>query len=159
MSDAKEAGAPFLRISRRIRAPRERIFAAWTNPEEIPRWFGAPGNDFPSVEVDLRVGGSYRFVMEGEGGFELSLTGTYLEVEAPDRLVYSFNWDRDLPFPGGERTLETRVTVEFLDRGRETEIVLTHEGFPNDQVAGFHDAGWTVSFDRVAALVEEAPVS
>ncbi|MDQ3987544.1 MAG: SRPBCC domain-containing protein [Actinomycetota bacterium] len=154
MSDAEPAGAPVLRISRRIKAPRERVFAAWTDPEEIPRWFGAPGNDFPAVEVDLRVGGGYRFVMQAPGGFELALAGTYLEVEPPNRLVYSFGWDRDLPFPGGEQMRETRVTVEFLDRGAETEIVLTHEGFPNDDSAAFHDAGWTVSLDRLSTLVE-----
>lgn len=157
MSERTKA-RPILQLSRVIAAPRERVFQAWTDPIDLERWWGRPeGVDVPEVEVDLRVGGGYRIVMQaGPGGPIFPLTGTFIEVVPPERLVYSFRWERDLPFPGGDYTSETRVTIEFREAGDATEIVLTHEGFSNEEVKQFHNFGWERSFHLLARLCERS---
>ncbi|MGH2730469.1 MAG: SRPBCC family protein, partial [Actinomycetota bacterium] len=75
----------------------------------------------------------------------------------PARLVYTFKWERELPFPDGPYTKPSRVTVEFRDIGDDTEIVLTHEGFPSNELRDFHLGGWESSFDRLADLLHESP--
>jgi uncharacterized protein YndB with AHSA1/START domain len=154
MTTARADKQPVLKLSRVIAASRQRVFDAWTDPAAIKVWWGRPdGVAVSNVEIDLRVGGAYRIVTEIEGGYEFPLVGRFLEVEPPDRLVYSFKWEREIPLPGGDFVDETRVTVEFRDLGDETEIVLTHEGFPNDEVFEFHNFGWTLSYDRLEVLL------
>jgi uncharacterized protein YndB with AHSA1/START domain len=123
---------------------------------ECPRSFGevhkALSGQVTKVEVDLRVGGHYLILFRG-GDTEYPLTGTYLEIDEPARLVYTFKWERELPFPDGPYTKQSRVTVEFKDIGDDTEVVLTHEGFPTDELRDFH-WGWESSFDGLVALLE-----
>ena len=72
----------------------------------------------------------------------------YRLVDPPKKLVYPWRWE-DEPESG-----ETLVTVEFLDRGASTELVLTHELFPNDEASRKHEAGWTACFDKLARVVQ-----
>ncbi len=133
-----------LQLRRTFRAPRERVFQAWTTPEEMKRW-KAPGPlTTPLAEVDLRVGGKYRIHMREPDGAEHRLIGVYREVDPPKRLVYTWSWE-DSPDMG-----ETLVTVEFLDRAGATEVVLTHELFPTDEVRNQHEHGWSGCFDKLA---------
>ena len=74
-------------MTRVFNAPRRLVFDAWTRPELLRRWYGARGWSLPVCDVDLRPGGSYRFVMRGPDGAEVTLRGTYREVSPPDRLV------------------------------------------------------------------------
>ncbi len=80
---------PSLSITRTFAAPRERVFQAWTDPEELKKWWGPDGYTTPSAEVDLKVGGSYRFAMKPPGGEVFFLSGEYREVRAPEKLVYT----------------------------------------------------------------------
>jgi uncharacterized protein YndB with AHSA1/START domain len=153
---ARRVRPPVLVMTRVIRVPRERVFRAWTDADMIKQWWGRPeGVGVSEVEVDLRVDGNYRIVMTGPDGSEFPLSGKFVEVRAPERLAYSFKWERDLPFPGGDYTEETQVTVEFRDLGSQTEIVLTHEGFASAEISEFHDLGWGLSFDRLTTLCEK----
>jgi len=136
-----------VQLARTIAAPRDRVFDAWTDPEQMMQWWGrGPGMTVPAAEVDLREGGRYRIVMRGEG-LDTAAVGTFLEVNPPGRLVYSFHWEPDLVGAG-----DSLVTVEFRDLGQSTEVLLTHDGFEEPGVRGFHGVGWTVSFDRLAAV-------
>lgn len=129
-----------LRLTRRIQAPRARVFRAWTNPEVIPRWWiPFDGYSVPAAEVDLRAGGAYRITMQSPGGDVFALRGVYREVRPPERLVYTWRWDgtRDADEIG-----ETVVTVEFKDLGDTTEVVLTHAGFPGTELRARHETGW-----------------
>jgi uncharacterized protein YndB with AHSA1/START domain len=74
-------------MQRRFAAPRRLVFDAWTRPELFARWFGARGWTVPVCEIDLRVGGSYRYVMRGPAGEEMVMSGRYLEIAPPERLV------------------------------------------------------------------------
>lgn len=134
-----------LHLRRTFAAPREKVFRAWTDPEELKKWWGPPGHSTPTAEVDLRVGGKYRLGMRKlPAGDLFYLVGTYREVRPPAKLVYTWAWEAE-PELG-----ETLVTVEFLDRGDSTEVVLTHELFPNEKVRGDHHQGWTGCLDRLA---------
>ena len=133
-----------LQIRRTIAAPRERVFRAWTDPTELTRWWGPKGYEAPSATVDLRVGGRYRLAMRKlPDGEVFYLTGVYQEVRPPAKLVYTWWWETE------PELAETLVTVEFLDRGSPTEVVLIHESFPNQEIRDQHASGWNSCLDRL----------
>jgi uncharacterized protein YndB with AHSA1/START domain len=136
-----------LSLRRTFQASRERVFRAWTTPEEIKRWKGPGERTTPVAEVDLRVGGAYRVHMRSPDGSEMRLVGVYREVDPPKKLVYTWGWETN-PEMG-----ETLVTVEFLERGRATEVVLKHELFPADDVRDQHEQGWHGSLDKLDKIL------
>ena len=104
-------------ITREFDAPRRRVFEAWTNPEHVKQWYGCGEMHLVSCEIDLRVGGVYRYVLLGPDGGEHTMTGTYLEIVPPDRLVYTErHFARD--FDSGEAF----VTVTFVERDGRTKL-------------------------------------
>ena len=128
--------APTLEVRRTIRASRQRVFDAWTQPEEMKQW-SAPGPMVTSLaEVDLRVGGAYRIRMRGPDGAEYQTEGVYREVDPPKKLVYTWQW------ASGPNTEVTLVTVEFIELGDRTEVVLRHTGFLTDGARDNHEKGW-----------------
>ncbi len=132
-------------LRRTFSAPRGKVFRAWTDPEELKRWWGPDGYATPSAEVDLRVGGMYRLGMKKlPDGQIFYLTGTYREVRPPERLVYTWRWEAE-PELG-----ETLVTVEFRDLGDATEVVVTHELFLSEKARQDHRKGWSGCLDRLA---------
>ncbi len=121
-------------VRRLVRAARERVFAAWLDPVSLSRWM-CPGTVFGAdVWLDPRVGGKFRIVMRHPSG-AVEHTGEYLAIEPPSRL--QFTWIS--VNTGGEPSV---VTVEILERGAATEIVLTHRRLPPDKVEA-HRRGWT----------------
>ena len=143
-----------LRLSRTYEAPRERVFSAWTDPEQIRKWWGAqPGFTTPIAEVDLRTGGRYRLGMQPPNSDDMYIvTGVFHEVRAPEKLVYSWAWEPG--FAHGEETdVETTVTVEFIDRGAATELVLTHERHPSDEERDRHQQGRSGLLERLAEVL------
>lgn len=121
-------------VRRLIRAPRDVVFAAWLDPASLAQWMRPGDVTAVTAEVDPRVGGRFRIVMthaRGDGEHH----GQYLEIEPPSRLV--FTW-----ISSNTNFLPTVVTVEFLERGADTEMVLTHRGLPPARI-GPHQKGWT----------------
>jgi glutathione S-transferase len=136
-----------LEIRRTLAAPRERVFDAWTRAEELRKWF-APGPLTTAVaESDLRVGGHYRITMRGPDGKEHTVRGVYQIVDPPRRLVYTWKWD-DKPSAG-----ESTVTVEFNDQGGSTEVVLRHDGLPNEKEVADHNHGWLGCLEKLEKAV------
>jgi uncharacterized protein YndB with AHSA1/START domain len=134
-----------IEVRRVVRAPRELLFRAWTDADELMRWWGPMGMEPAGATVDLRVGGGYRISMRAPGGEPSHAFGTFREVEPPRRLVYTWGWE------GGEfdGLADTLVTVEFHPRGAEaTEIVLTHERLEPGAVEP-HRSGWLDTLERV----------
>ena len=143
-SAQQHEGAHSLEVRRTIRAPRERVFRAWTRQEEIDQW-GAPGPmSVPRAQVDLRVGGSYRIEMLEPDGTRHVATGVYKEVKPPERVVFTWGWDDK------SDATDTLVTVEFHERGRDTEVVLKHERFDVADHATRHQSGWTSILEKFA---------
>ena len=99
---------PRIRVSRVLPAPRERVFHAWTDAESLKRWWGPGLFTTPEAFVDLRPGGRYSLVMQPADGERLRLAGTYLEIEPPARLVYTWRWEAGVP-----DTEESLVTAEL----------------------------------------------
>lgn len=130
------AVAEKLVIRRRFKAPVERVYAAWTEPAQMKRWF-APGDmSVPIAEADVRVGGRYRVQMsEGGGGEFHTIGGVYREVVPNRRLVFTWQWE------GSD--LETLVTIELEALSAdETQLTLTHEGFDSEDTRNKHGQGW-----------------
>ncbi len=139
----EQASTRRLQVRRVFEASPERLFRAWTTPEELKRWHAPGALTTPLAEVDLRVGGTYRIHMMEPGGKEHRVSGTYRTVEPPRRLVYTWKWEDD--------PTETVVTLEFLPKGKGTELVLTHEGFAAEERRASHEHGWTAIFDKFGA--------
>lgn len=142
-----ETSAP-LRISRVFRRDRDTVFRAWTEPEQLRRWSCPPAATITEAQVDLVVGGRFRFVMESPDGARYTAFGTYREIVPPERLVYTWDWEEPDQAMG-----DTLVTVEFRDVDGATEIVLTHEGFPTEDSATGHAEGWGLCLDQLATLL------
>ncbi|HXT16259.1 MAG TPA: SRPBCC domain-containing protein [Gemmatimonadaceae bacterium] len=144
----KNSAAPSLEVRRTIRAPRQRVFDAWTKAEELKRWH-APGPLTVSfAEIDLRVGGGYRIHMREPNGTEHKVSGVYREVDPPKRVVYTWSWDDQ------SDVQNSVVTLEFHERGASTEVVLRHEGFATDKQRDSHNGGWTSIMEKFAADIE-----
>jgi len=137
-----------LRLTRVFNAPRERVWRAWTDPEQLRLWWGPRGFTAPSIEMDLRPGGRYRIAMRPPEGEIFHLNGVFQEIVPPERLVYTFQWEK----PGWDYP-ETLVTAEFRDLGGRTELVLIHERFPEEKMRNDHEGGWTGTLDRLAELL------
>jgi uncharacterized protein YndB with AHSA1/START domain len=133
-------------VRRKMPAPREVVYEAWIEPQGIREWM-CPG-DATSAEavLDVRVGGSYRIVMKGKDR-DYVHTGVYQVVEPNSRLV--FTWTQE----GNEVT--TLVTVDFLARGGESELVITHERFSEADVAKRYESGWGTIAEKLAAYLAQ----
>jgi uncharacterized protein YndB with AHSA1/START domain len=140
---------PVLEQRRVLGAPRSEVFGACTDPALLAQWWGPRGFTAPSVELDLRPGGGYRIAMQPPEGELFHLSGTYREVDPPNRLAYTFNWE-----PPDPDDRETLVTMTFEERVEETEVTVLQEGFASQQRRALHEEGWTDSLDRLQELLE-----
>jgi uncharacterized protein YndB with AHSA1/START domain len=138
-----------VRITRIIDAPREEVFRAWTEPEQIRQWWGPGEFTCPEAEVDLRPGGSYRLAMQPTAGDAFIVGGTYREVEPPVRLVYTWRWETGPAADGSESLL----TVEFHARGDQTELIVIHTEFPESHGPAPYQMGWEGGLDKFEALL------
>ena len=134
------ATGPTVRISKMMPARREDVFNAWLDAEGMRTWM-CPGDIKQTVaEIDARVGGKFRIVMHGEEN-DYEMTGEYVEIDPPARIAFTWN---SHPTVAG-----SLVTLEFHDRGEETELVLTHERLPSAEIAGQHEAGWESILEKL----------
>jgi len=135
-------------VSRTIDATREKVFDAWTKPEILQQWWGPPGHTSPSAVVDLRPGGKYRIGMKGPEGDVFYLTGTFVEIRRPEKLVYTWAWEEEQG-PGHE----SQVTIEFHASGEKTDVVVTHERLDGAESRDRHIQGWVGCLDKLVALL------
>ena len=141
-------------VTRTLDAPRETVFSAWTEPDALKQWWGPPGFTIPSAEVDLRPGGAYRIAMKPVDGETLYLSGRFVDVRPPEKLVYTWAWDED-DGPGHE----SLVTVEFKALGSlNTQIVITHERLESSDSRDRHVQGWDGCLAKLTDLVPERPI-
>lgn len=141
---------PVLRITRTFDASRERVYAAFTKPEELEKWFGPQSVKAVIHQLDARPGGAYSLTMTHPDGEEFPLSGVYREVIPGEKLVYTWIWGEG-EFAG----VETLVTLVFKDLGGKTELTLTHEMLPSSLAREKHQEGWSGSFDCLEAEVEQ----
>jgi uncharacterized protein YndB with AHSA1/START domain len=144
-------------VRRVVRASRERIFNAWTQPEQMHQWMGPVGWKVPALEADARLGGTYRIVYQGTPAPTEqepnpqertgACRGTYLEL-APNEVI-RYSWIAD--WAPGEDTV---VTVRLSDAEGGTLVELTQETFKKPESAANHQMGWTATLGKLAKFLE-----
>jgi uncharacterized protein YndB with AHSA1/START domain len=148
MNDHVQPNDLALQMKRVLPAPRDRIFRACTAPQELAKWWGPEGFTAPSVELDVRVGGSYRIAMQPPDGDLFHLAGEFLEVDPPARLTYTFRWEE--PDPDDR---ETTVALSLTDLGESTELALDQRVFATEARRALHEQGWTDSLTRLEEVL------
>ena len=145
-------------VKRTLNAPPELAFQAWTSAEHIQQWMRPePGMVVPVASMDVRVGGKFRIQMKTPDGEFFTAVGEFKEVKATERLVYTWDWEKDgsgAEF-GEVEGKPSLVTVEFLKRGKRTKFVLTHSRFATVESRDNHAQGWGKITDSFARFVEK----
>ena len=149
-------------ITRIFDAPRERVWRAWTDPEEFMKWWGPKTFTAPSCEMDFRVGGKYLACMKDSKGKEYWNTGVFNEINAREKIVYtdSFADDKGNKVPGSYYGMgddfppEMTVTVLFEDQNGKTKMTLKHAGMPAGEMSKMASQGWNESFDKLEAILK-----
>jgi uncharacterized protein YndB with AHSA1/START domain len=141
-----------LHLERVLDAPPERIYAAWTDPALLRRWWAAaPGWTTPEATTDVRVGGAYRLSMRGTDGIVRTVVGEYLEVDPPRRLVYTWKWvSSEYPAPDDGVTV---VSVDFIAEGTATRVVLEQRDHHDEAGRDSHGRGWRGCLDSLERLL------
>lgn len=143
-------------MTRVFDAPRQLVFDAWTKPEHLVQWFGRRGDEMTVCEVDLRVGGAYRFVWRLREGGEMGMGGVYREVVPPERLVSTEVFEGEyFEQMGGGSTINT-LTFEERD-GKTTMTITSLYGSREARDAAIQtgmEEGAAEGFDRLAELLQ-----
>ena len=137
-------------VTRIFEAPRDRVFRAWTEPDEVAAWFGPEHMDTPRerIHIDLRVGGRYELTMVRRGGGgEFSIGYDILELVKPELIVL-----RSDPMPAMGMHRPTVVRVEFHDHGAKTRMTLSDSPLPPEG-RDRAESGWNAAFDKLGAVV------
>jgi uncharacterized protein YndB with AHSA1/START domain len=129
-------------LRRTFSASRQRVFRAWIEPKALEHWLRPRGMGMTVNKLDARVGGSFRFNLENGS----SIIGTYLQIVPPEKLV--FTWSGE-----AIRDRETVVTLDFLDQGPITEVVLTHERLMTPKQRALAEGGWSSLLDALAEVL------
>jgi uncharacterized protein YndB with AHSA1/START domain len=152
MPIAKSAAGLELKIELIIRAPRERLFKAWTDPNLAVQWWGPKAYPANFLEMDVRPGGAWvgklRSVADGS---ELSHRGVFREIVEPSLISFTFAWDAE-----GERGMQTLVTLTFEDMGGHTRFTLHQTPFITAGERDGHVEGWNSALDRLEKTVGAA---
>ncbi len=136
-------------LTRVFDAPRDLVFDAFSNPELLKRWFGPRGWSMPVCEVDLKVGGGFRFVLRGPDGKDMGMRGVYQEITPPARSVHMESFD---DYPG-----ESQVTAVFVEEEGKTTLTATVR-YPSKEVRDIvlksgMEHGAAESYDKLAELL------
>ena len=133
---------PSLTLKRRLNAPPEAVYAAWTDPKKLVHWFGPDQGPVTNAETDVRVGGRFHVVFQTEDGEEHDVSGIYREVIPNEKLQFTWAW-RTMP----ER--ESLVTVIVRPDGDGSLLTLIHEQFFDEPARDRHESGWTGSLNKL----------
>lgn len=147
MVTASRVDTSILEIQRTIKAPVAKVFKAWTEPDQMNKWFGCNTADSVRISQDFKVGGEYRIDVHCTDGRTVTASGSFLEIVPNRKLVYSWN-NTSLEHPA----TDTLVSVEFIDKGDTTEISLTHSKFDRPVSVQGHSMGWGAALDKLEAF-------
>jgi uncharacterized protein YndB with AHSA1/START domain len=139
-----------IRIEREFDAPRDVVFATFTDPDLIPEWWGPRGTTTIVDVMDVRAGGSWRFVGRESDGTEHAFRGTYREVTPPARIVQTFEWE-GMP---GHVSVETAVFEDLGDRTKVTTTSIFHTPEERDGMLGSGmEGGMNDTYQRLDELL------
>lgn len=148
-------------ITRVFDAPQEHVWKAWTYPKVFTQWWGPKNFTTPVIEADLRVGGKYLYCMRSPDGKDYWGTGVYREILPMEKLVMtdSFADEQGNVVPASHYGMKGRwpkellVAVTFTEKNGKTTMTLHHKGMPSGKMRDMTAAGWSESFDKLAALL------
>jgi len=150
-ADITTPGDREIRIERVFDAPRDRVFAAYTDPELVPEWWGPRGTTTIVDRMEVRAGGAWRFVGREADGSENAFRGTYREITPPERIVQTFEWE-GMP---GHVSVETAVFEDLGDRTRVTTTSIFHTPEERDGMLGSGmEGGMNETYQRLDELLE-----
>jgi uncharacterized protein YndB with AHSA1/START domain len=141
----KAADKTSLEIKRFINAPRDRVYAAWTDPAQLKEWWGPENVRTRNFVADTRVGGKYRWDLTNQDGEDMTVFGEYRELVPGKKIVFSWKWDDDDVWENRDSV----VTVELSDRDGGTELLLKHQQLPSEESRDRHNDGWNNVLDRL----------
>ncbi len=127
-----------LEIKRFIRAPRDRVYAAWTDPAQLKKWFGPKNVKTRNLIADARVGGKFCWDCTDPEGKEVTISGEYRELQPGKKIV--FTW---------------QLKEDYFDREGGTELRLTHEKLPNEASRDDHKQGWNSVLDKLEKFLSK----
>jgi len=129
-----------LSLTRSFDADPETVFDAWLE-KSWGEWVGPPGVHGEVIQLEPKVGGSYRVVMHLPSGDTRTVGGTYKEISRPSRLVMSWKWEHE--------EQDTLITLTFRAQGKGTQLTILHEGFAAPERRDSHNNGWTGTLDKL----------
>jgi uncharacterized protein YndB with AHSA1/START domain len=137
-----------LEVRRFIKAPRDRVYAAWVDPAQLKQWFGPENVQIHDLVADVRVGGKYHWDITNAEGEKMTVRGEYRELQPGRKIVFTWQWDDDEVW----KNRTSIVTVELDDAEGGTELRLTHVQLPSEQSRDRHIEGWESVLDRLEKL-------
>jgi uncharacterized protein YndB with AHSA1/START domain len=140
-----------LKIKRIIKAPRDRVYAAWTDPVQLRQWFGPEKVQTRELNAEPRVGGKFRWDLTNLEGEEMTCLGEYRELQPGRKIVFTWQWQDDEDWEEHNSV----VTVELNDCEGGTELRLTHEQLPNEASRDGHTGGWNSALDKLEKFVSK----
>ncbi|WP_346926046.1 SRPBCC domain-containing protein [uncultured Arthrobacter sp.] len=143
-----ETGGLVLDLECTLDAPPEEVFRMLTESTELVKWWGPQNFTIPAADLSLTEGGHYRFRMAPPDGEPFHLSGEFLEIDPPWRLVYTFRWEEPTP---DDR--ETVVDLSLGTTGEATRLALSQGPFLTAERVALHRSGWTESFEKLQAVL------
>jgi uncharacterized protein YndB with AHSA1/START domain len=145
---------------RTIAAPRERVFEAFARQEQLDRWMcrDAASHTINYLQFDFSVGGGFALDIRTPDGHVYLHRSTYVEIKRPEKII--FTWKIEQTDPAGRKVMdhseESVITIELLERGKSTEVVLIHDlGAAAAKERGDYQRGWTGCLEKLAETVEK----
>lgn len=155
-ADAQSGERLTLQLKRSFASNAAQLFAFWTDPQAIKKWFvhAADVHWIEEPKMQARDGGRYSLGVARDGIEDevFRFSGTYRQVIPGKRLVFSWNWE-SLPLDGVHGPGTTVVRVEFVGQGETTRVILTQSGLPNEAACAAHERGWERCFDGMKELL------
>ena len=151
MTQAAETITETLQLKHHYQARPEQVFSAWSNAEVLGQWFGPQSHQCKVEKYDFNQGGKYRIRMiplnedhscSGEANEDSVCAGQFVEIKHNEKIIMTFNW-----VEGGADMGETLLSIELTEKNKGTELVLTHERLPNNDLRNAHEEGWTSSLE------------
>jgi uncharacterized protein YndB with AHSA1/START domain len=140
-----------LEIKRVINAPRDRVYAAWTDPVQLKQWFGPENVRTRDLIADARAGGEFRWDLTNADGEEMTMRGEYRELQPNQKIVFTWRWEDDEAWENHTSI----VTIELDDAVGGTELRLTHERLPSEESRDGHNRGWNSALNKLDKFLGE----
>ena len=139
-----------LELHHRYKASLDSIFKAFTQPKLLTRWFAPMNMSVPKVDLDLKVGGECCFTMKDSDGNEVTTRGRFLEIVPNKKLAFTWGWENS-------HEPVTTVSVSMRQQDGQTVVILTHEGFRNEEERNKHAAGWNDILGKLEDSLQRSP--